>query len=324
MGRHGRFENFRIDPSLSNRIESERPIRIRIESGSIAGPYLKHAKYLFQRVFRSKVIVYTLTHTLTNCSTRLLKWYIISGIALSMRTDRAGFTACQWWHSGFIVFYFHRSILITLLRVARIRRWPRRPEHICLFPSYSSNPVSAQLHSYALVNGTVQAVDEPTRGNNIIDLVLTNEPFLLSSIAIKPPFSTSDHNTVSFTVQFDYPTHPDRCHPYADTCGSRVITLRCRTTSIWVMRNFDWSDMVSTQFNPDDLRTVICDVLNYAIDLFIPSEQQNRPCIEEVPGLPWVCGSPWVWVWGGYGDDLPSPQTHGDSMGIFNQPEITR
>ena len=26
----------------------------------------------------------------------------------------------------------------------------------------------------------------------------------------------------------------------------------------------------------------------------------------------------------GYGDDLPSPQTRGDSMGIFNQPEITR
>jgi len=42
------------------------------------------------------------------------------------------------------------------------------------------------------------------------------------------------------------------------------------------------------------------------------------------PGLPWVLGSPWVWVWVGYVDDLPSPQTHGDSMGIFNQPEITR
>ena len=26
----------------------------------------------------------------------------------------------------------------------------------------------------------------------------------------------------------------------------------------------------------------------------------------------------------GMGDDLPSPQTHGDSMGIFNLPEITR
>ena len=26
----------------------------------------------------------------------------------------------------------------------------------------------------------------------------------------------------------------------------------------------------------------------------------------------------------GMGDDLPSPQTRGDSRGIFNQPEITR
>ena len=28
MGRHGRFENFRIGPWISNRIELERPIRI--------------------------------------------------------------------------------------------------------------------------------------------------------------------------------------------------------------------------------------------------------------------------------------------------------
>ena len=35
------IRNFRIGPSLSNRIESGRPIRIRIESGSFAGPYQK-------------------------------------------------------------------------------------------------------------------------------------------------------------------------------------------------------------------------------------------------------------------------------------------
>ena len=32
------IRNFRIGPSLSNRIESGRPIRIRIESGSFACP----------------------------------------------------------------------------------------------------------------------------------------------------------------------------------------------------------------------------------------------------------------------------------------------
>ena len=35
------IRNFRIGPSVSNRIESGRPIRIRIESGSFAGPYQK-------------------------------------------------------------------------------------------------------------------------------------------------------------------------------------------------------------------------------------------------------------------------------------------
>ena len=35
------IRNFGIGPSLSNRIESERPIRMRIESGSFAGPYQK-------------------------------------------------------------------------------------------------------------------------------------------------------------------------------------------------------------------------------------------------------------------------------------------
>ena len=33
------IRNFRIGPLLSNQIESGRPIRIRIESGSLAGPY---------------------------------------------------------------------------------------------------------------------------------------------------------------------------------------------------------------------------------------------------------------------------------------------
>ena len=59
-----------------------------------------------------------------------------------------------------------------------------------------------------------------------------------------------------------------------------------------------------------------------------------------VPGLQWrtvqfnFCtnfqgcrgyGDPHGYRYGvGMGDDLPSPQTRGDSRGIFNQPEITR
>jgi len=124
-----------------------------------------------------------------------------------------------------------------------------------------------QVYNFALVNGFVQAVDEPTRGNNIIDLILTNEPFLLSSIAIKQPFTTGDHNTASFTVAFDYP----------DTSKSLSSQRRYLwkqgdyTAMSHYLRNFDWSYMVSTHFNPDGLWAAFYSILNHAIDLFIPS-----------------------------------------------------
>ena len=45
------IRNFRIGPSLSNRIESGRPIRIRIESGSFAGFYQKATYAACEPVF---------------------------------------------------------------------------------------------------------------------------------------------------------------------------------------------------------------------------------------------------------------------------------
>ena len=45
------IRNFRIVPSLSNRIEYGRPIRIRIECGSFAGPYQKATYAAYEPVF---------------------------------------------------------------------------------------------------------------------------------------------------------------------------------------------------------------------------------------------------------------------------------
>jgi len=46
-------------------------------------------------------------------------------------------------------------------------------------------------------------VREQTR-SHIIDLVLINEPILLSSLSTKPMFSSNDHNSINFTITFDY------------------------------------------------------------------------------------------------------------------------
>ena len=40
----------------------------------------------------------------------------------------------------------------------------------------------------------------PTRYNNLLDLVLTNDQLLISSLSVGVPFSTSDHNSISVSV----------------------------------------------------------------------------------------------------------------------------
>ena len=46
----------------------------------------------------------------------------------------------------------------------------------------------------------VQHVDKPTRGNNILDLVLTSEEGMVSDLAVEEPLNTSDHSTVFFKL----------------------------------------------------------------------------------------------------------------------------
>ena len=46
----------------------------------------------------------------------------------------------------------------------------------------------------------VQFVREPTRLNNLLDVVLVNEPIIMHTVEVDQPFSSSDHCSVNFTV----------------------------------------------------------------------------------------------------------------------------
>lgn len=49
----------------------------------------------------------------------------------------------------------------------------------------------------------MQYVEEPTRNNHILDVVLTNKPTADLRASNDPPFSTSDHNTIKFDLLFE-------------------------------------------------------------------------------------------------------------------------
>ena len=45
-----------------------------------------------------------------------------------------------------------------------------------------------------------QHVREPTRGENILDLILSTEEYMIEDTTILPPLSNSDHNVISFSL----------------------------------------------------------------------------------------------------------------------------
>jgi len=49
-------------------------------------------------------------------------------------------------------------------------------------------------------NGCVQLIDSPTRGKAFLDLVLTNDPLIISNVTVSAPFYTSDHNSILLFV----------------------------------------------------------------------------------------------------------------------------
>ncbi len=54
-------------------------------------------------------------------------------------------------------------------------------------------------------NCLFQLVSEPTRGNNLIDLVITGNPEMVDSVSVELPFSTSDHRRTDVTLKIQVP-----------------------------------------------------------------------------------------------------------------------
>ena len=74
--------------------------------------------------------------------------------------------------------------------------------------SAPSTPIYDKFMSFVNEGGLFQFVLEPTRHENILDLLITNVPNVISDLQAQCPFSTSDHNIVRFSVNI--------CHDWSN------------------------------------------------------------------------------------------------------------
>ena len=71
-----------------------------------------------------------------------------------------------------------------------------------LTPIECTKSVSSTFVDFISRYAFLQYVTDPTRADNLLDLVLCNDTFAVSDLHVECPFSTSDHNSVSFNLFF--------------------------------------------------------------------------------------------------------------------------
>ena len=114
--------------------------------------------------------------------------------------------------------------------------------------------------------GLNQIVTEPTRGENILDLVLTHLPAGATTLA---NIGSSDHNPV--LVKLKVPVFRDKPYKRKVWCYEKA--------SFWDMRGYlsdvDWPS-VFKENNSDNLCTKITDIVIDAMEIFIPNKTVTK------------------------------------------------
>ncbi len=105
-------------------------------------------------------------------------------------------------------------------------------------------------------NDLYQLVSEPTRGNNLIDLVITGNPDMIDNVQVEEPFSTSDHRRTDVTLKVVVPrieSAPRKIYLYSkgdyETFNNQVKRIKWQSILKNKSVNHQWSIFKKVYYN---------------------------------------------------------------------------
>ncbi len=114
----------------------------------------------------------------------------------------------------------------------------------------------------------LQLVTMPTRGCNILDLALTNDPLPFLFCSTAAPFSTSDHDSLILRLAF-------RQEFLAAVRSFNFAKANYNAMNIF-FANLDWTSTLSNCFDVDVVCQTITNIIRNAISLFVPVHKGPR------------------------------------------------
>lgn len=111
-----------------------------------------------------------------------------------------------------------------------------------------------------------QNINKPTRGENILDLVLCNEENLIRNITINPPIGNSDHNTIDFEISLTS-NFNDNIYKFPNFRKANYTLINAYFSSI------NWNLVFSQCLDINHLYSIFQAIIYDAIYIYIPESK---------------------------------------------------
>ena len=122
--------------------------------------------------------------------------------------------------------------------------------------------------NFVYKHGLVQLVKEPTRFNNVLDIILTNDATSVINTCVVQPFSTSDHQSVNFAIS-------GSVRPIQSQSGVFNAPRRNFNKADWdnircFLSSYNFYDLFHSNLPVQTIFDEFYHVLNLCIQLYVP------------------------------------------------------
>lgn len=119
------------------------------------------------------------------------------------------------------------------------------------------------LYTNLLESDLHQHVQEPTRENNILDLIFSTTADLVNEVNVGPIFSSSDHRTITFSINMKESKVTPSKEKVPDYQRANFVRLRS------ILNNSDWTE-ITAETDIDKSWGAFTTILNNAISICVP------------------------------------------------------
>ena len=149
-----------------------------------------------------------------------------------------------------------------------------------------NNDVYIEFLSYFNNNSFSQLVEFPTRGNNLLDVILSDNSSQFRNIHSLPPISNSDHVTIVCDMSIDIDTADSlAADPHTidlpDNESYKFSTYKYEGAD-WLnisaaLSTVDWRNIFDVCTTVDDCWLCFCEILQDVFNFYIPKKPVRKP-----------------------------------------------